>query len=144
MTLLARLPLAPILYSLTALFLGTFAIVSMVAVKVFCSCGCGSAIQLPSGPNVPGPPSVPDPGKVDVERVKAGPSADGWTDRERSLLQVVDELHHDKDVTDATWDALGRHLNDRERIELVLLASHYEMLATTIATLRIQPDARRH
>jgi hypothetical protein len=30
-----------------------------------------------------------------------------------------------------------------EAIELCMLAGHYEMLATTIAALRIQPDAPR-
>ena len=42
-----------------------------------------------------------------------------------------------------TWAALRAHLDDRELIELVLLVGHYEMLATTITTLRIEPDAHR-
>ena len=76
----------------------------------------------------------------DLQRVTAGPSADGWSDRERALLQAVDELHATQDVSDATWSELRRHLDDRLLIELVLLAGHYEMLATAIGTLRIQPD----
>ena len=35
------------------------------------------------------------------------------------------------------------HLDEREAIELCLLAGHYEMLATTIKALRIQPEAPR-
>jgi AhpD family alkylhydroperoxidase len=76
----------------------------------------------------------------DVARVVAGPSADGWSERERTLLRTVDMLHAQQDVDDDTWAALRAHLDEREAIELVLLATHYEMLATTIATLRIQPD----
>ena len=44
---------------------------------------------------------------------------------------------------DVTWADLRTHLDEREAIELVMLVGHYEMLATAIAALRIQPDERR-
>ena len=59
------------------------------------------------------------------------------------LLRAVDQLHEQQDLDDATWGALEVHLDERQRIELVMLVGHYEMLATAIAALRIQPDARR-
>lgn len=79
--------------------------------------------------------------EVEIDRVldDAAP-ASAWPARERVLLRVVDELHDARDVTDATWDELRRHLDEVEAIELVLLVAHYEMLATTIEALRIQPD----
>jgi AhpD family alkylhydroperoxidase len=77
----------------------------------------------------------------DLRRVTEGPAADGWSDRERALLRAVDELHETRDVSDDTWSALSGHLDDRLLIELVLLVGHYEMLATAIGTLRIQPDS---
>lgn len=79
---------------------------------------------------------------ADVDRVKVGPTADGWSPRERSILAVVDELHVDQDLADDTWTELLRHLSERDAIELVLLAGHYEMLATVIGTLRIRDDVR--
>ena len=82
-------------------------------------------------------------GEEDVRRVTEGPDAAGWSPRERALLQAVDELHATQDVADGTWAALREHLDDRRLIELVLLVGHYEMLATAIGTLRIQPDAER-
>ena len=78
----------------------------------------------------------------EVQRVTAGPDA-GWGPREAALLTAVDELHRDRDVADATWERLREHLEDRHLIELVLLAGHYEMLATAIRTLRIEPDRPR-
>lgn len=81
--------------------------------------------------------------EADLRRVADGPGAAGWTDRERALLSAVDALHADRDIGDAAWRDLGRHLDDRERIELCLLAGHYEMLATVIRTLRIEPDPPR-
>ena len=76
----------------------------------------------------------------DLRRVGQGPDAAGWSERARALLTAVDELHHGGEVSDATWDALAGHLDERRLIELVVLAGHYEMLATFINTLRIEPD----
>ena len=82
-------------------------------------------------------------GEADVDRVVQGPDAPGWSPRERALLSAVDRMHSDRDLDDPSWESLREHLDEREAIELVMLAGHYEMLATTIATLRIQPDRAR-
>jgi alkylhydroperoxidase family enzyme len=80
--------------------------------------------------------------EADIDRVKKGPETPGWSAREQAILTVVDALHREGDIDDATWSALRHHLDDRECIELIMLAGHYEMLATFIATLRIEPDKR--
>lgn len=79
----------------------------------------------------------------DVERIVAGPDADGWTDRPRALLAAADRLHHDQDLDDGTWATLQKFLTPSQTIELCLLVGHYEMLATVITALRIQPDPPR-
>ena len=79
-------------------------------------------------------------GPADVERVVAGPHAVGWSPREQAILTAVDELLAREDLADATWAALREHLDEREAIELLLLAGHYRMLASFITTLRIAPD----
>ena len=60
-----------------------------------------------------------------------------------TVVAAVDALHDRRDLSDDEWAELARHLDERELIELVMLVGHYEMLATTIATLRIAPDQRR-
>jgi AhpD family alkylhydroperoxidase len=82
-------------------------------------------------------------GPDDVARVVAGPGAPGWSPRERATLEAVDALHATGDLPDTTWDALRAHLDEREAIELCLLAGHYEMLATVVTALRIAPDEPR-
>jgi AhpD family alkylhydroperoxidase len=78
----------------------------------------------------------------EIARVAEGGSAGGgWTPREQAILQATDELLADGNVADETWSRLSGDLETRELIELVLLVGHYEMLAKTINTLGIQPDA---
>ena len=66
-----------------------------------------------------------------------GPDAAGWSPRERAILAAVDELLESRDLSDAAWDELRRHVDEREAIEVVLLAGHYDMLAAAIAALRV-------
>ena len=79
-------------------------------------------------------------GPDELRRIVEGPGADGWSEREAALLSAVDELDARGDLGDETWERLSTHLDERELIEFVLLVGHYEMLATAIAALRIQPD----
>lgn len=80
---------------------------------------------------------------ANVERIKTGPGADGWSARERVLLQAIDMLHDKQDLDDATWAALRTELDEAKAIEFLLLVGHYEMLATFINTLRIETDRHR-
>lgn len=82
-------------------------------------------------------------GADEVDRAAEGPDAGGWTPRQATILRAVDELHHQRDLSDGTWAAVRDHLDERSAIELVLLAGHYEMLATAITTLRVPPDRPR-
>jgi AhpD family alkylhydroperoxidase len=80
---------------------------------------------------------------TDLAAVVAGPADPHWSHRERTILAAVDELHEKRDLSDATWAALRKELDERRTVELLLLAGHYEMLATTLMTLRVEPDAPR-
>lgn len=80
---------------------------------------------------------------ADLERIVAGPDDGGWTGRDRAILAAVDRLQQHRDLDDATWASLRAHLTEPECVELCMLAGHYDMLATVIAALRIQPDRPR-
>jgi AhpD family alkylhydroperoxidase len=80
---------------------------------------------------------------ADVERVRAGSTADGWHDHERLLMRVTEELLASKDLSDATWTELRAAYDERTVIEILLLIGHYDMLATTLMTLRLEPDRPR-
>jgi len=80
---------------------------------------------------------------ADLDRVRAGASAPGWTDRQSLLLRVADSLLETRDLDDDLWAELRSELDERGCIELLMLVGHYDMLATTLHTLRVQPEAHR-
>lgn len=80
---------------------------------------------------------------ADVERIRAGSGADGWQGHEQLLIRTAEELIGTKDLTDASWTALRAAYDERTSIELLLLIGHYDMLATTLMTLRLEPDPAR-
>ncbi|MGI8677430.1 MAG: carboxymuconolactone decarboxylase family protein [Jatrophihabitans sp.] len=80
---------------------------------------------------------------ADVERVQAGPAAAGWSPRETVLLRAAEYLVHDRALSDDMWRALREQLNEAETIEFLLLVGHYDMLATFLLTLRVEPDRHR-
>jgi AhpD family alkylhydroperoxidase len=77
---------------------------------------------------------------TEIERVTSDGIGTDWAAREHAILDAVDGLVRDRDLGDEAWEALRAHLDERECIELCMLVGHYVMLATTITTLRIQPD----
>jgi len=73
-----------------------------------------------------------------IERIAAGPEAEGWSPLEALLLRATDELHSKRSVTTATWEALVEHLDEARLIELCFLVGHYEMLAMFLRTVGVQ------
>ena len=66
------------------------------------------------------------------------PPANGFSERQRVLLAVSDELLTQRRLADATWSALTATLNNRDAIELCLLIGTYQGLASAIGGLGIQ------
>jgi AhpD family alkylhydroperoxidase len=80
---------------------------------------------------------------ADVERIKVGSTADGWQGHEQLLMRVTEELIGTRDLGEATWSDVRAAYDERTAIELLLLIGHYDMLATTLMTLRLEPDVSR-
>jgi alkylhydroperoxidase family enzyme len=76
----------------------------------------------------------------EITQVKSGPSAPGWRDADRALLQACDELHADQFVSAATWGELRRNLSDKQRMDLVFTAGHYTQVCMVLNTFGVQPE----
>jgi alkylhydroperoxidase family enzyme len=79
---------------------------------------------------------------ADVERVKEGAGAEGWSERRAAILAAVDELHADRFLSDATWDRAAAHLSAEQMLELCMLTGHYEMVAMTLNSAGVQVEEK--
>ncbi len=85
---------------------------------------------------------------IDAAAVEAttrvGPSPE-WSDRDRTLIAVVDSLHEHADVPDALWAALRVEWSDEQILEILVLAGWYHSIAYVANTLRVplEPWAAR-
>jgi alkylhydroperoxidase family enzyme len=81
-------------------------------------------------------------GVTDEERARVaeGPSAPGWSAKEKALLTAVDSFIKDKAIDDADWAELTKHFNEQQIIEILLLIGHYDSLATTFDIIGIQTE----
>jgi 4-carboxymuconolactone decarboxylase len=74
----------------------------------------------------------------EIERIKDGPAAPGWSTFESLLLRAADELHDDSSISDATWVELAARYDERQLIEVPMLVGHYHLAAYTMNALGIQ------
>src|SRR5215212_3647131 len=75
-----------------------------------------------------------------IDRVLAGPDAEGWSDHQSALLRAVDELHDDARISEATWSALAKEYDETQLIELTMLVGQYHMVAFALNSLGIELD----
>ena len=80
---------------------------------------------------------------AEIEGILAGGEVPTLSPRERVLRESARHLVRTKDLDDEQWATLRRMTSEREAIELLLLVGHYDMLATTLMTLRLEPDQKR-
>jgi alkylhydroperoxidase family enzyme len=73
-------------------------------------------------------------------KIFEGPDAEGLTERQRALITATDEFVVTRGVSPETWATLASHLNKAQLIEFCMLASQYDGLAATIATLNVPLD----
>ena len=77
----------------------------------------------------------------EIDRVPAGPSAPEWTADDATLLRAADELHEDNRIGDETWAALAGRLDEQQLIELCMLVGQYHLVAFTLNSLGVEPEA---
>ncbi|WP_405970525.1 VOC family protein [Streptomyces sp. NBC_00988] len=80
---------------------------------------------------------------TEISRIAAGPHAPGWSDREAAVLTAVDELYDDNGLSATAWDALSRHLDTPQIIELLVLVGRYWTVSVVANALRIPIEPGR-
>jgi 4-carboxymuconolactone decarboxylase len=78
--------------------------------------------------------------RQEIERVAAGPDADGWSPSEATLLRAADELYEHSKISGGTWKRLAETYDERGLIEITMLVGHYHMVAFALNSLEVELD----
>ncbi|MBV9060159.1 MAG: carboxymuconolactone decarboxylase family protein [Pseudonocardiales bacterium] len=68
-------------------------------------------------------------------------NAQAWSPTDEALLRVVDELIDDHTVEQPTWDALTRHFDEPQLIEVLMVVGSYVGLAGFLNAVEVQREA---
>jgi len=74
----------------------------------------------------------------EIDRIKLGHDAAGWTPHESALLSAADELHSCAFVTDATWTALAESYSTQQMMDLIFTVGQYHMVSMALNSLGVQ------
>lgn len=77
--------------------------------------------------------------EAEIERIKVGPDAEGWSDIDRAMLRAADDLTTNHFVTDASWAALAP-LGDKGRMDLVMTVGQYTQVSMMLNSFGIQVE----
>ncbi len=77
---------------------------------------------------------------ADIGRIAEGADAQGWSRQQTALLHAVDEIHHERMGSEATWLRLTEFFKPRLLLELLLLIGFYEGLAGVLNSVGLALD----
>jgi alkylhydroperoxidase family enzyme len=77
---------------------------------------------------------------ADIENIKTGSGAAGWSTLHGAILRAVEELHRDAFVSDTTWTTLAATFDDDQLIELIVLIGQFTSVAYLLNSLRLRLD----
>ncbi len=75
--------------------------------------------------------------EAEIEHIKSGPDADGWSDLDRAMLRATDDLISNHHVSDANWTALEQ-LGDKGRMDLVFTVGQYTQVSMMLNSFGVQ------
>ncbi len=77
----------------------------------------------------------------DIDRIAAGPDAEGLSPFDRVQLRAVDELRRDAFLSDATWQALAERYDTQQMMDLIFTVGQYQLVSMALNSLGVQLEA---
>jgi alkylhydroperoxidase family enzyme len=77
---------------------------------------------------------------ADVARIKEGPRAAGWSEKEAALIQAVDDLYENSVVSDATWAILAGSYSCEQLIDAVFTVGQYNLVSWALNSFGVPLD----
>ena len=76
----------------------------------------------------------------EIERVREGAGAAGWSAVDAALLAAADELVHDARIGDATWATLSGALDTQQLLDVIFTVGAYDLLAMALRSFDVELD----
>ncbi len=73
-----------------------------------------------------------------VATARGGGADPAWSERDRLLIRLVDELHETAAVSDQLWQALAAQWSEEQLLELLVLAGWYHAVAYLANGVRLE------
>lgn len=77
----------------------------------------------------------------ELERIKAGPNAAGWSEEDRAVLAACDDLTGGFFVSEDHWATLSEHYSEEQCMDLVYTVGQYTQVSMLLNSFGVQPDA---
>jgi alkylhydroperoxidase family enzyme len=77
---------------------------------------------------------------ADINRLKDGPKAAGWSEKEGALLQVADDLFETSVVSDETWEILSKHYTTEQLMDAVFTVGQYNLVSWALNSFGVPLD----
>ena len=77
----------------------------------------------------------------ELVQITEGANASGWNEQDATLLRAVDELHNDAFVSETTWQALSKHYNTHQLMDIVFTVGQYNLVSMALNSFGVQLDA---
>ena len=74
----------------------------------------------------------------EIDLIRRGPDAEGWSVFDGSLMRATDELHADAFISDDTWSLLKQTYSDDQMMDLVFTIGNYNLVSMALNTLGVQ------
>lgn len=77
---------------------------------------------------------------AEIHRIAEGADAAGWSDMDRAVIRMADDLRYDAMISDATWAELRKGYSDNQVMELLFTSAQYQLVSMALNTLGIQVE----
>jgi alkylhydroperoxidase family enzyme len=76
----------------------------------------------------------------EITALTKSPDTHEWTEDDRALISLADDLSADDCVSDATWAILATRWSDAELVELLVVAGFYRLVSGFLNSAGVQLD----
>lgn len=77
---------------------------------------------------------------TEITALTRGPDEHDWSDDDRALIALADDLHADDCVTDATWGSLSSRWTEADLVELLVIAGFYRLVSGFLNSTGVRLD----